>query len=90
MCNRPTVSSLALFCIVTACVLSGRLLSADDGPEVLRIDSVVMSVPQPQASDEAVIWSGYRPNVRLESVASGDQDRMSEPQALASGFDTPA
>lgn len=39
-----------------ACTLSGHSLRADDGPEVPRIDSVVMSVPQPQASDEAVIW----------------------------------
>ena len=44
MCNRSTVSNLALFCIVIACLLSGRLLQADDGPEVPRIDSVVMSV----------------------------------------------
>ena len=56
MCNRSSVSNLALFCILTACPLSGRLLRADGGPEVPRIDSVVMSVPQPQASDEAVIW----------------------------------
>jgi len=56
MCNRSFVSNSALFCVVTACLLSGRLLSADDAPEVPRIDSVVMSVPQPQASDEAVIW----------------------------------
>ena len=56
MRNRSTVSNLALFCIVTACLLSGRLLPADDAPDVPRIDSVVMSVPQPQASDEAVIW----------------------------------
>jgi len=41
---------------VTACLLYGQRLRADDGPEVPRIDSVVMAVPQPQASDEAVVW----------------------------------
>ena len=33
---------------------------AADAPEVPRIDSVVMSAPQPQASDEAVIWYAAR------------------------------
>jgi hypothetical protein len=56
MRNRSCVSHLASSCIVTACLLYGQLLRADDGPEVPRIDSVVMAVPQPQASDEAVIW----------------------------------
>ena len=56
MRNRSSVSNLALFCIVTACPLSGRLLRADDSSEVPRIDSVVMAVPQPPASDEAVVW----------------------------------
>jgi len=56
MRNRSCVSHLASSCIVTACLLYGQLLRADDGPEVPRIDSVVMAVPQPQASDKAVIW----------------------------------
>jgi hypothetical protein len=33
--NRLAVSNSALFCIVTACLLSGRLRPADDGPEAL-------------------------------------------------------
>ena len=56
MCNRFSVSKLALICTLAACPLAARPAQADDGPEVPRIDSVVMSVPQPQASDEAVIW----------------------------------
>ena len=56
MFNRSSTSKFALTFVVIACTLSGHSLRADDGPEVPRIDSVVMSVPQPQASDEAVIW----------------------------------
>jgi hypothetical protein len=56
MCDRLSASRFALISIVVVCPLSGRPLQAEDGPEVPRIDSVVMSVPQPQASGEAIIW----------------------------------
>ena len=47
---------LALICILAVCLIPGRSPRAADGPEVPRIDSVAMAAPQPQASDEAVIW----------------------------------
>jgi hypothetical protein len=50
------MTRLALICILAVCLIPGRLTRGADGPEVPRIDSVVMSAPQPQASDEAVIW----------------------------------
>ncbi len=46
----------ALIYALAVCTLYGRSAQVDDGPEVPRIDSVVMSSPQPQASDESVIW----------------------------------
>lgn len=56
MCNRLSASNFALIFVAIVCTQSGRLLQADDGPEVPRIDSVVMASSQPQASGEAVIW----------------------------------
>ena len=50
------MTGLALSYLLAVCPLLGRTTRADDAPEVPRIDSVVMSAPQPQASDEAVIW----------------------------------
>ena len=41
---------------LAVCTLFGQTARAEDVPEVPRIDSVVMSTTQPQASDEAVIW----------------------------------
>ncbi len=80
MCYRSLVSNLALFCIVTACPLSGRFLQADDGPEVPRIDSVVMSVSQPQASDEAVIW--YDDFDGPEKAYTESQGQLDDSQAF--------
>ena len=47
----------ALSYLLAVCPLLGRTTRADNAPEVPRIDSVVMSALQPQASDEAVIWN---------------------------------
>jgi len=54
--SRFLIAGLALSYIFAICPLHGQAIRADDVPEVPRIDSVVMSVPQPQASNESVIW----------------------------------
>ena len=56
MRTQFSMTRLTLICTLAVCLLPGRSARAADGPEVPRIDSVVMSTPQPQASDEAVIW----------------------------------
>ncbi len=52
---RP-IFGFAAICAVSICAVSERSTHAEDVPESPRIDSVVMSLVQPQASDEAVIW----------------------------------
>ncbi len=56
MRTQSSTTRLTLICTLAVCLFSGRSARAEDGREVPRIDSVVMSTPQPQASDEAVIW----------------------------------
>jgi len=56
MCRQSSITRLALIYILAVCLIPGRSTRAADAPEVPRIDSVVMAAPQPQASDEAVIW----------------------------------
>jgi hypothetical protein len=51
---RSHLSSLTLLGVAISCLFAE--LRAGEGPETPRIDSVVMSLPQPQASDESVIW----------------------------------
>jgi hypothetical protein len=48
---------IAVLVLIGGCVcLVGRTATADDLPETPRIDSVVISRPQPHESDPAVIW----------------------------------
>jgi len=60
--------------------LAEGLVQAADAPEVPRIDSVVMSAPQPQASDEAVIW--YDDFDGPEKAYTESQGQLDDAQAF--------
>ena len=74
------LTGLALSYILAICPFLGRAIRADDVPEVPRIDSVVMSSPQPQASDEAVIW--YDDFDGSEKAYTESQGRLDDAQAF--------
>lgn len=74
------MTRLAFIGILVACPLPGRLAGAADGPEVPRIDSVVMSTPQPQASDDTVIW--YDDFDGPEKAYTESQGQLDETQAF--------
>ena len=74
------LTGLALSYILAICPFLGRATRADDAPEVPRIDSVVMSSPQPQASDEAVIW--YDDFDGSEKAYTESQGRLDDAQAF--------
>lgn len=74
------MTRIALICIVAMCLIPGRSTRAADGPEVPRIDSVVISTPQPQAFDEAVIW--YDDFDGPEKAYTESEGRLDEEQVF--------
>ncbi len=80
MRTQFSMTCLTVICTFAACLLPGRSGRAADGPEVPRIDSVVMSTPQPQASDDAVIWCDDFDGP--EKAYTESQGRLDETQAF--------
>ncbi len=80
MRTQSSATRLTLICTLAVCLLPGRSGQSADGPEVPRIDSVVMSTLQPQASDDAVIW--YDDFDGPEKAYTESQGRLDERQAF--------
>ena len=80
MHGQLSMTRLSLICILAACLLPGQSIRAADAPEVPRIDSVVMSTPQPQASDDAVIW--YDDFDGPEKAYTESQGQLDDAQAF--------
>jgi hypothetical protein len=82
MRTQFSTTRLTLICTLAAGLLSGRSAGDEDGPEVPRIDSVLMSAPQLQASDKTIIW--YDDFDGPDKAYTESQGRLDVEQAFGS------